>query len=165
MQVLCSRTNLSVVEDTTSGPIDWKEVYLILCRQPEEGSKTLWNREDNLTASKIIAQSSSHTLSEDVLQSAREGSINILSEYIDDCDWTTKLLCLFEAARYGHAELVTLLKERDPDEALEQALLAACSAQLGNERGNYTLIVRELLSGTADPELFCAALEYDDNWE
>lgn len=172
VQVLCARKNLSLMEAPSSDQIDWKEVYLILCRQPSGGSKTVWNREDNLTASKIIARSSLHVVSEDVIQCAREGSINILSEYIDYCDPDSRIECLFEAARCGHSEVVTLLLERQDvftpeyrEFYLEKVLQYVCRAQSGNERGNYTLIVTELLSGTAGPELFYAALEYDDNWE
>lgn len=151
---------------------DWRTTHIVLSRELEKESPSLWNREDNVLATELLSIGRSDVqLDEFILDAAREGSTSLFAHFIGgSVSERTKEQCLMSAVEYGHVEIVKLcLSNKVNIGALPYALFRACQARWGNESGNYTRIVQALLPEKLESSLckclIMEACKYDDNVE
>lgn len=159
--------------------VNWRTTHIVLVRELEKDSPSLWNREDNVMATRLLTAEGFGGGRERryMIDAAREGSTSLFSYFLGRGigDRETLCDCLLSAAEYGHQEIVlTLLGRSKPSSELaieedvhSEALKRACQARWGNETGNYTRIVQALLPKKLDDvtccDLIAYACEYDDN--
>lgn len=162
--------------------IDWTETYQILNTELREEEASLWNKEDNVLAVRLLHSLGYIPRTSDLILAVENGSVNILHFLLQEgsvdpnrSEGRAGYPPITIAATEGLVltfRLLLLDPRVDPtsEEGDTNALIEACAA-INGDNGNYTEIVRLLLEdGRLDPtreehQCLRTVSEYDDNVE